>query len=140
MFECLWPKVGGDGLGPSVGGMQEHGMGTFGDVANVPLCHPVLVMGTDTTEGDGLPCLADVIHEGMIRKATVVAMTMLDAYGMLFSDTFKGVFGIKGFLGGHGLVQVHICEAARMVSEHTGTTVAAGCWLAPCDRDKTRNW
>ena len=68
MFECLWPKVGVDGLGPSVGSMQEHGVGTFGDVANAPLCHPVLVMGSDATEGDGLPCLANVIHEGTIRK------------------------------------------------------------------------
>ena len=120
--------------------MQEHGLGTFGDVVNPPLCHPILVMGTDSTEGDGLPCLADVIHEGMIRKATVVAMIMPDVYGMLFSDMFKDKFGINGLLGGHGLVQVHICEAARMVSKHTGTTVAADCWLALCNRDKTRNW
>ena len=97
-------------------------------------------MGTDTTEDDGLPCLVDVINEGTIRKATIVTMILPDAHGMMFSNTFEGMFGINGFLGGHGLVQVHICEAARMVSEHTCTMVAAGCWLAPCNRDKTRNW
>ena len=140
MFKCLWPKVGGDGLGPSVGGMQDHGSGTFCDVADTSLSHPILVMGTDTTEGDGLLSLADIIHEGPIRKATVVAMIMPDVYSMLFDDAFKGMFGIDGFLGGHGLVQVHICETTRMVSEHTGTTVVASCWLPPCDRDKARNW
>ena len=125
---------------PSVGGMQEHGAGAFGDVANTPLCHPILVVGTDPTEGDGLLCLADVIHDGTIRKTAIVTIVMPDVYGMLFSDTFKGMFRIKGFLSGDGLVQVHICKAAHMVSEHTGAMVAAGCWLAPCDRDKTSYW
>ena len=80
-------------------------------------------MGTDTTEGDGLPCFSDIIHEDPIRKATVVAMVVPDAYCMLFSDAFEGMFGIDGFLGGQGLVQVHVCETTHMISEHTDTTV-----------------
>ena len=130
MFESLWPKVGGDGLGPSVGSMQEHGTGTFGDIANTPLCYPILVVGTDTTEGNGLPCLADIIHKGTICKVTIGAMIMPDAYGMLMDDVFESMFGIECFLHSHGLMQMHICEAGRVVSKHTGTTVSACCWLA----------
>ena len=67
-------------------------------------------------------------------------MVVPDAHTMLFGDAFEGMFGINGFLGSHGLVQVHLCEAAHMVSEHAGTSVVAGCWLDPCDWDKTRDW
>ena len=139
MFESLLPEVGGDGLGPSVGSMQEHGAGTFGDIADTPFCHPILVMGTDTAEGNGLPCLADILHKGTICKATIVAMIMPDAYGMLMGDALESMFGVDCFLRSHGMMQMYICEARSMVGKHTCTTVSACCWLTPCDWDKARN-
>ena len=67
-------------------------------------------------------------------------MIMPDAYGMLMGDAFESMIGIECFLRSHGLMQMHICEASRLVSKHTGTMVSACCWLAPCNWDKTRNW
>ena len=42
-------------------------------------------------------------------------------------DVFEACLASKCFLHSHGLMQMHIWEAGRVVSKHTGTTVSACC-------------
>ena len=51
ILDGLWPQVSSYGFGPSMGCMQEGGVGVFGDVLNTPFSNPILAVCADPAEG-----------------------------------------------------------------------------------------
>ena len=98
MLQCLWPQVCGDGFGPPVGSMQEHRPRAFSNVMYTSFSIPILVMGANSTEGNSLMCLLNVLDEGMVSKMSIVTMIIEYVYPMLICHSFKGMFGFQSFL------------------------------------------
>ena len=134
MFDGLQPQVSSDDFGPSMGCMQEEGVGVFGDVLNMPFSNPILVVCSDPAEGDCLMCCPNVIHKSLVREPVIITMVVLDSHSMLFSQTFECMFCIDCLVCCEVVVHVDISEITSMIHKHRGSRVLAdGRWVCQWD-------
>ena len=124
MLESTGPEVSVDGLGPPVGGVQQHGPCTFNEVPDPLLNFAILMMGAHATEGYGLTFLLHVFLEGCVGEPTIVSMVVLEGYTHRCSKTLEGLFGFNGFLNSVTWCHVNECEVGVVVNKDGGNLVA----------------
>ena len=120
----IGPEVCIDGLRPSVGGMEEHGACMFSKVSDAPFSNSILVMGTNSTKGDSLACVMDIVHESTFCKTSIVSMIMLDDYSHGGSISFKGLLGLYGFISSSASGDMDKGEPREVVSKDGGCFVS----------------
>ena len=140
MLECLRPKVGRHCLGPPVVGVQQHGSGRFGGVADSPLGHAVLVMCADAAEGDGLPGVADSLKELSFSKAAVVGVVVLASDAVLFSEPLECLLGFDRFVSGQRVHEVDVSESRVVIGKDSGSLILLCSWRAFRNGNKTCDW
>jgi hypothetical protein len=84
----------------------------------------VLEVGIYPTEGELLPCFMACLLEGVVVKASVVAMIVQDLDSVLCSILFKGKLCGECFIGLVVELEVDKTEVAIVVDEDGGTFVA----------------
>jgi hypothetical protein len=89
------PKVGGDGGGPAMFGVHDHGSCSILEVADFPFSDAVLEMGVDAAEREGLTLLSTVRPEDVVGKAAVVTVVLVNGDVVPTSEQLEGVFGGK---------------------------------------------
>ena len=117
MLESIGPEVSVDGLGPPVGGVQQHGPCTFNEIPDPLLNFAILMMGSHATEGYGLTFFLHVFLES-------VCMVVLDGHTHRCSKTLEGLFGFNGFLDSVAWCHVDECEVGVVVNKDGGNLVA----------------
>ncbi len=71
----------------------------LGEVADTALGDPILKMGIDAAEGELLACFVAGLSEGVVLKAAVVAMVILDLHAVFSGERLEGAFGPESFRG-----------------------------------------
>jgi hypothetical protein len=85
----------------------------------------ILKMGIDPTEGELLALSLASFAKHAVRKATVVAVVVLDVHSVLGGKTFKGALCIDGL--GQGKIARHKVdklEMGEMVDKNGGIAIA----------------
>ena len=78
------------------------------NVSNCSFSNAILVMGIYSTVGDVLLVLLIVSYEGIVSKAAVVKMVMLNMHIMTFGKTFESFLGHDCFLWDYACHEVYI--------------------------------
>ncbi len=77
--------------------MEELFPCTLVEIVDSFLCESVLKVGIDATEGEVLSlCIATAL-EGIVGKASIVALAVEDANAMLLGKVFKQALGFHCF-------------------------------------------
>ncbi len=97
---------------------------TFQEVPDGLLGNDILKMGIDPTYGELLPCVMACLSEGVVMKASIVAVIMEDLDSIFCSILFKGKLGSKCFAGLVVEFEVDKLEAVEVVDKDGGTLVA----------------
>jgi hypothetical protein len=100
--------------------MQDHGLRIFLKVSDLFLCHPVLVVSTNSTEGDGLLRLMrlDGIKPQAVGKLAVVGMVVADYHTMQRRIRLKSSLGFHCLLGSSRQLQETKGELTEMVNKY----------------------
>jgi hypothetical protein len=110
-----------------VGGewIAMHGASAIGKVLDSPLSDPILVVGIDAAEGQGLIGAIHHSAELLGRKNAVVAMIVFDNDVVSRGESFKGLFCLKGVFDGGGFLQIYEVKARCIFNENGSDRVAA---------------
>ncbi len=109
--KCIRPEGQVDGGRPVLACMEELLLCTLSEIPGGFLAgNAILEVGVDPTEGELLPFGTAAVLEGVVRKSSIVAMVVEDAYAMLLGEVFKGLFGFHGLLRGKFGHEVDILE------------------------------
>ena len=119
----IGPKVDVDSLGPSVGSMQQHGSCMFSDISDPTLSYTILVMGTNSTESDGLSRSFDLVHESSLSKSSIVSMVMLNGHSHVSSIGLKCGFCFQSFICSSPFRYMDICQTWGMISKDCSSLV-----------------
>jgi hypothetical protein len=92
---------------------------------NSPLSDPILVVGIDAAEGQGLIGAIHHSAELLGRKNAVVAMIVFDNDVVSRGESFEGLFFLKGVFGGGGFLRIYKVKARCMVNKNGSNRVAA---------------
>lgn len=134
----IGPKIGGNCVGPTMFGVNDHGACAILKVAYLPLRDSVLKVGVDTTERESLSFLRTISAKGIVGKASVVAMVLLDGNVMSSSKQLECVFGCEGFDGAGGFLHVEVSDAAKMIHEDGCTRKTLCGWVSLAVSNETR--
>ncbi len=99
-------------------------MRTFQEVSDGLLGNAVWEVGIYPTEGELLPCFVACLSEGIVVKASIVAMVVYNFDSVFCRVLFKGKLGGECFLGLVNELEVDKSEAAEVVDEDGSTLVA----------------
>jgi hypothetical protein len=116
--------VGGKWI--AMASIHKHGASAIGKGLNSPLSDPVLVVGIDAAEGQGLIGAIHRSAELLGRKNAVVAMIVFDNNDVVSrGESFEGLFCLKGVFGGGGFLRIYKVKARCMVNKNGSNRVAA---------------
>ncbi len=92
-----------NGSGPSLPHMEKLLPHALAEIADSLLCNAILEVGINTTKGKLLSFSAATVLEGVVHKASIVAVVVEDADDMLLSKVLKCTLSIhclfRGKLG-----------------------------------------
>ena len=98
--KCIRPESQVDGSRPALARMEELLPCTLSEIPDGFLGNAILEVGVDPTEGESLPFGTAAVLEAVVRKLSVVAVVVEDAYPVLLGEVFKGLFSFHGLLRG----------------------------------------
>jgi len=99
MFKCKGPHLSSDDFGPSSHGMEDHGVCTIRDNANVMLNNSILPMCANSTEGVMLTADIKMFCKFCGCENSVIRMNMHNANVVSGGKSFAGLFQMNSLLG-----------------------------------------
>ena len=121
VLQNLWPQLGRHSLGPPELGVKHHGSGQAEHHSNLSFSNSILVVGSNSTEGQPLAKLGEFILELSSSEDSVVCVVVEDnnTHGVHFS--FKGPFGTDCLTSSEVDNWFHMNIATGMVLEDDST-------------------
>lgn len=104
--------------------MQKLLSCTFLQVSDGLLCDAILEMGIDTAVADRLLALLAMACEGIVVKAAIIAVVVLDRNTVLQCYVLGGLLGSNGLCRGEIMHQKYLAEAGKMINKNGGSSVA----------------
>ena len=117
------PKERLDHLWPEALGMKEHSACIASELSNRSFDNSGLVMGSNTTIGDGLPGGSDFFFKCRLSKPTIIGMVCFDKdTAEIMCPLFKSMCGCNGFFLRSCSHEVDINQVGEMVLEDSNSS------------------
>ncbi len=101
------------------------------------LDYPILVMGTNSTKGNGLPFVINILMETSIRERTIIGMVVFCPVSYLSKNFFISLFCQGSLPKSKNLHKMHINEVTNMVAKICGAPDPIACGKISHLWDKT---
>ncbi len=139
MVKGVRPQGCAHGLRPSLASVDELLASALQEVADGLLGNAILEMSIHPAEGEFLLLCLTHLTEHSVRKATIVALVVQYADGVLGGKAFEGALRINGFARGEvACHEIDKLEMRKMISEDCRVPVAGLGERALCLGIKTR--
>ena len=99
--DYTWPYGQTYDFWPSDPCMEQMFWSLLLSVPHCSLSNAILEMGIYSTVDDVLHAFFTVSYKGIVSKAAIVTMVMLNVHTMTFGKMFEGFLGHDCFLSGH---------------------------------------
>jgi hypothetical protein len=108
----------------AVTSIQKHGATAILEVADTTLSNPILVVGVNATEGNGLIGGINGGPEFLGCNNTVDTVVVVDGNMMTLSEALKSFLGFNGVIGRGGSLGVDVVESRGVVHEDCGDVMS----------------
>ena len=126
ILDCHGPQGSISQLRPVDGGMEHHSSSHSHDGPDIPLCHSIVMMSTNTCKADDLFKLGQFLSKGCRGEgATIVSKEGLGDNTMVAAEGLELVFGTEGLMAVQVSLEDSVHKARGMVNKEAATRVHA---------------